>query len=61
MLSLHEERGYKQYIGIDPKLAETIVDNCLKKKLLTKFKNTHKYCIASNVWNYYRNTSFPSY
>lgn len=43
MLSLHEERGYKQYIGIDPKLAERIVDNCLKKQLLTKLKNIHKY------------------
>ena len=43
MLSLHEERGNTQYIGIDPKLAETIVDYCLKKKLLTTLKDTCEF------------------
>ncbi len=29
LFSIHEERGICQYIGIDPKLAETLVDICL--------------------------------
>ena len=42
-LAEHNERGNVQYIGINPKLAENIVDSCLKNNLFTTIHNVQHF------------------
>lgn len=41
-LAIHQEQDNKIYIGINPKLAETIVDECLNKHFIANL-NTNKF------------------
>jgi DNA-binding sugar fermentation-stimulating protein len=42
-LAIIKERDQEHIIGIQPKLAETIVENALTKNLLTRLQNVKKY------------------
>ena len=43
MLAINVERGIKNIIGIDPKIAEDLVENAINQNLLSKMKNVKKY------------------
>ena len=39
LFSIHEEKGIRQYIGIDPKLAETLVYTCLHENKISSLED----------------------
>lgn len=43
MVSEREERGVKYLIGVDPKIAENVVENCIKKNYLSALSNVDSY------------------
>lgn len=43
LLSVVKERDYTEYIGIDPKLAETIIDKCLQLNCISSLQNLKSY------------------
>lgn len=43
MLAINVERGIKNIIGVDPKIAEDLVENAINQNLLSKLKNVKKY------------------
>ena len=43
MLAISVERGIKNIIGVDPKIAEDLVENAINQNLLSKLKNVKKY------------------
>jgi len=43
MLAINVERGIKNIIGIDPKIAEELVETAMNKNLLSTLRNVRKY------------------
>lgn len=49
-LSILQERGYEQIIGVHPKLAEKIVENTLTSNLLSKLQNIKKIRRETSIY-----------
>ena len=50
MLAINVERGIKNIIGIDPKIAEELVETAMNKNLLSTLRNVRKYKREKTVY-----------
>ena len=50
MLAISVERGIKHIIGVDPKIAEELVENAMNQNLLSTLQNVRKYKREQTVY-----------